>query len=354
MTQDEAKSGITMRDIAAAVGVSVATVSLALRDSPKITREIREKVKKTAAELGYRPSPLVSAYQSYLRQHKALKFQGIIGWINDHPDKDFWIHPWNAPLREGAQHRAQSLGYTLDSIWIDSICTDDPEKNIASFQRILDARGILAIILPNLHRPHHAAFLWENKVVVCIGRHHLLLERSSLQVQSHIEYHSVMTDDYNNTRLAIQQLRACGCRRVGLVLSVWEDRGTDGLCTAAYLREALDWPKSNFVPILFSDSEKEVIDWLRKHRPDGVVCAHSAIKHHIESAGLNIPRDVRLAHLNIAQDVAGWSGISRNLFDIGQTAVELLVSSLYANEFNVPSYSKKIMLQGTWVKGSTT
>ncbi|MCB1644727.1 MAG: LacI family DNA-binding transcriptional regulator [Pseudomonadales bacterium] len=43
----------TSLDIAAAAGVSQATVSRALRDSPQVSEETRERVKKAARELGY-------------------------------------------------------------------------------------------------------------------------------------------------------------------------------------------------------------------------------------------------------------------------------------------------------------
>lgn len=46
---------VTLRDIAAQVGVSVSTVSLALRDSERISEPVRERVRQAAEQLGYRP-----------------------------------------------------------------------------------------------------------------------------------------------------------------------------------------------------------------------------------------------------------------------------------------------------------
>ncbi|MDY3076569.1 MAG: LacI family DNA-binding transcriptional regulator, partial [Sodaliphilus sp.] len=47
---------LTMKDIAKMLKVSVATVSRALKDSPNISREQREKIQKFAREHNYYPN----------------------------------------------------------------------------------------------------------------------------------------------------------------------------------------------------------------------------------------------------------------------------------------------------------
>ena len=42
-----------MKDIANWLGVSAATVSLALRDSPRISTDMRARIRAAASELGY-------------------------------------------------------------------------------------------------------------------------------------------------------------------------------------------------------------------------------------------------------------------------------------------------------------
>lgn len=49
---------ITLKDLATTLGVSVSTVSKALKDSPEISEETIRKVKKIAKELNYRPNSL--------------------------------------------------------------------------------------------------------------------------------------------------------------------------------------------------------------------------------------------------------------------------------------------------------
>jgi len=47
----------SLKDIAQALGVSVPTVSRALKDSPDISRALCEKAKWMAREMNYRPNP---------------------------------------------------------------------------------------------------------------------------------------------------------------------------------------------------------------------------------------------------------------------------------------------------------
>ena len=51
------KKHVSLKDLAEELGVSVSTVSRALKDSPEIGEEMRERVKKLAGEWNYRPNP---------------------------------------------------------------------------------------------------------------------------------------------------------------------------------------------------------------------------------------------------------------------------------------------------------
>src|SRR5262249_43366040 len=54
----------TVKDIAAAVGVSVATVSNVLNDKPNVGRVIRKRVLQAAKQLGYRPDRAAQAMRT--------------------------------------------------------------------------------------------------------------------------------------------------------------------------------------------------------------------------------------------------------------------------------------------------
>src|SRR5258708_3707224 len=58
---------LRLQDIAEKAGFSKATVSLALRNHASIPEPTRELIQTLAAEMGYRPNPLVSALMTYRR-----------------------------------------------------------------------------------------------------------------------------------------------------------------------------------------------------------------------------------------------------------------------------------------------
>src|SRR6185369_17410400 len=56
---------VTLRDVAAQAGVSVATASKALNGQGRMTAETRQRIRETAQRLGFRPNSLA---QSLLRR----------------------------------------------------------------------------------------------------------------------------------------------------------------------------------------------------------------------------------------------------------------------------------------------
>ena len=69
-------SPITMKDIATALGVSVATVSRALKDSPRISPDRRELIKSYAREHNFTPNLLAESLRNSKTQ--PLRIIGVI------------------------------------------------------------------------------------------------------------------------------------------------------------------------------------------------------------------------------------------------------------------------------------
>ena len=57
-----------MRDVATKARVSVSTVSLALRDSPRVVPETKRRVQQAAGVAGYQPNPLVRSVMAAVRR----------------------------------------------------------------------------------------------------------------------------------------------------------------------------------------------------------------------------------------------------------------------------------------------
>ncbi len=343
----------TYRDIAAKAGVSGATVSLALRNDPRISEAVRIKVRAVAEEIGYRPNPLLAAYQSSVRAQKPAKFRAVLGWINDSPDESNWQRPFMKPILDGARARASELGYQMDEIWVPNIREEDPAGNFKRWERILLARGIHGVLLPFLYRQQHYLLPWTNFSVVCMGKHHALVEESRIHIPENFEHHRVASDYTYNIRLAIKTLRESGRRRIGLAISHFLDSEADHTYSAQFLWFSSKWPVKERVPILFSDNEGEIKVWAKKHQPDAVICGHSVFRSVLAAPGLDVPKQTRLVHINVAPDVADWSGIDRRMPLLGSAAVDMVTSHLQRNERGVPPYAKEMTIEGVWVEGRT-
>ena len=99
------KRRTSLKDIAQELGVSIATVSRALRSSPEIGAAMQEKVKELARKMNYRPNPfaqslrkeaprvigvvvpnLVTHYYSAVRLYRGRGPQGrLLGHQRQHP-----------------------------------------------------------------------------------------------------------------------------------------------------------------------------------------------------------------------------------------------------------------------------
>jgi LacI family transcriptional regulator len=89
-----------IRDVARRVGVSVATVSLALNGQPGVAEETRRRILAAAAELGYRANPQAQA----LRRGRTTTYGLVIRNFNN---------PFFLEVLNGAEQAAREAGATL-------------------------------------------------------------------------------------------------------------------------------------------------------------------------------------------------------------------------------------------------
>ena len=120
VTPQPAFGRISLREIARRVGKSHVTVSMALHDNPRVSATTREMIKKVAAELGYRPDPMLRALAAYRSRNFPHPVHSAVAWINawKRPEelrgyKEFDLY-W-----KGASKCATEYGFRLDEFRID-------------------------------------------------------------------------------------------------------------------------------------------------------------------------------------------------------------------------------------------
>jgi len=96
---------IKLSDIARIAGVSKATASRALRNSPLVKDETRQLVIETAKALKYQPNALAQAM--------ATKRSGIIGFLMYRKGPPYVAHTFYGPILDGAIEAAANHGYHI-------------------------------------------------------------------------------------------------------------------------------------------------------------------------------------------------------------------------------------------------
>ena len=124
-----AKSGATLRDIAAIAGISVSGVSMALQGHPRIGEETKQRVTEIARELGYVPSAAGRA----LRAQKA----GAVSLIVPNTSSHVFGHFYFMHVLTGLTGVANERDYQV------SISTNPDELDgMAAYERVIRARSV--------------------------------------------------------------------------------------------------------------------------------------------------------------------------------------------------------------------
>ncbi len=135
---------ISQADVAKHVGVSASTVSRALKNDPRITKKVRQKIIDAAQELGYRPDPSVSALANYRWKTTARDFSGVVAWITvgDSSEELRRKYPEFDLYWKGANACADRFGYQIEEF---AITEDMPLEKL---EKILYARNVKGLLLP--------------------------------------------------------------------------------------------------------------------------------------------------------------------------------------------------------------
>jgi LacI family transcriptional regulator len=322
--------------------VAVATASYALNNHPKIPEATRRKVRAAAEALGYRTNAQVSRLMAALRSDRGDG--STLAWVNCSPARDTYVRiPWMRGWLGGVRARADRLGYGLEEFWIR-------EQGMSSERlvEVLQARGTAGIIL---------APTWATQGIAP-------LDLSGFPAVSVAEtfttpmLHQAATNTFVNVILALQEMSRLGYRKIGFYSSPMARGWTERQHLGAFLEWQADKPERlRSEPLLCDENAPEVEEryraWLRHHRFDAVLSTTSRHAKWIEGMGLRIPEDVGVAHLNLADDVAGWAGIDPLIPEVAAAAVDLLIGQIHRHEAGAPAVPKVTTITGAWVPGRT-
>ncbi len=338
---------MTTRRLAELAGVAPVTVSMALRDHPRIAAATRQRIKALAAEHNYRIDGRVTEMMRVIRRMKSPSPATCLALISLYDAAQPWTLPGKghlSRLRDGIIGRARELGYRVEDFWLRA-----PGMSARRLRNILDARGIRGVICmgaPSLDMELPQPLL--DLTVVTTG----------LSVASPV--HRVQAHSAEDAALLLRELQARGYRRPGMVLSRDFDARTGHLASAMYLYEVRYKFGSSDIPLLFAEpvlDRQAFSAWYHTHQPDVVIVNSTA---YFESARallaverLTVPKDVGFAAIECPAEGQTLSGVHWDNRILGQQAVALLVGRLEANDGDQLCIPRIELVAGTWFEGST-
>ena len=131
---------VTMRALAEMAGVSVQSVSLALRNQPSIGLETRTRIQALARQLGYTPDPQIVKLMHHLRIGHQHKLGASVCFLTTRPPTA--RETFCDLLLAGAIEGARTAGFSHHVIHVE------PEKMPRDrLMRMLHARGVEGLLL---------------------------------------------------------------------------------------------------------------------------------------------------------------------------------------------------------------
>ena len=333
-----------MSAIAREAGVGKATVSLALRNDPRLKPETRRRIQGIASRMGYRANAVVSNLMAQLRASRNPKYQSTIGILNASHSRDGLqenntFRTWISGLRG----HCSELGYGTDDFWLH-----DPGVSPERLRQILKARNIRGVVIAGVleHRqlPPEFDVLWQDLACSVVG---IRPERPAL--------HFACNDQFSTAMHTAWELESLGYTRPALVIAPSIEENIDHRFSAGFFAgKSLEKLKSCIPTFDFHPGATTAFEkWIGKFLPDVIVCTHPEIPGWLAKLGLRCPQDIGLAHLDLTPELEGWSGMNQNNDVVGAFAADLVISQLHRNEAGIPDRPKCMMTESQWVRGST-
>ncbi|OJV23474.1 MAG: hypothetical protein BGO12_06545 [Verrucomicrobia bacterium 61-8] len=323
-----------MRQLAAECGLSVATVSRALRSGAKASAETRQRVQEAAERLGYAFNPYVGQMMSGLRRGKREVVLGNLAflWWDDAPALDA---SHTGATRRHALARAAELGYSVSEF---SLRRQTP----AALVRVMGHRGIRGVLILS---PMSA-----------VGKSHLRVKLDDFACVSigwslySPAFHRVRFDHFQATRLAIHHARRKFGERLAVLVDRRFDQRSDRSCRAAFLSHHPGGPAAA-AKLVFDTAHLDARK-LRRAYEEGRFTGLIALNEG------QLPREFfqwfpreQMIYLDDPGSSASFGRVDLRHDLLGRWAVDQLVGTIQRQETGEPEVPLTIFVPPRWVPG---
>ena len=238
---------VRLKDIAARAGVSVMTVSKALRDAPDISAKTKARLKLLAQQMGYMPDTAAQG----LRTHTTKLFGLVISAVTN---------PIFARVVMAIEEGAHEAGYQV----ILTHSLNNPEREEACLRRLL-ARRVDGLFIFPAYRPEPSAPIYDE-----VRRRAIPTVILGHKAKFCSQFANVETDDLAASHAATRHLLELGHQRIaflsGPAVCPWAHERFEGYRRA--LREARLELDDRFVfnaGATIEEGEKAALQMLNEH-----------------------------------------------------------------------------------------
>jgi len=312
-TQGPHGSNATMRDVAKAAGVSVATVSHVVNDKPgaRIGDETRRRVQDAVAALGYRPNALAKTLSQGTSR--------FIGLVTD----QVATTPFAGQIIHGAQDEAWKHGYVL--------LVANTDGNAAA------ERDAIAMMLE--HQVHGILYsTWYHREITVPAPLHLADAVLVDCFAPSSGMAAVVPDEVQGGRTATEQLLAAGHRRIAFINTRTSSPAQTG--RLAGYRSALEDAGVTFDPALVLPASPEqeggyaATAEIIASGATAVFCHNDRVAmglyDGLREAGLSIPGDIAVMGFDNQDVIAAHlrpplSTVSLPHYELGAAGVRVLL-----------------------------
>ena len=339
----EQSAPITMKDIAAALGVSVATVSRALKDSPRISEEQRDKIKGYAREHNYFPNVLAESLRN--SKTKPLKIIGVI--------VPQFAHFYFSSVLSGIEQEAASRGYSI------MVGQSAEQYNLEQqlCERFYEHKvcGVIVSQAKDTQQYEHFQKLLNHGMPLVFYH----------RICSGIDCNRVVVDDCQGAFNAVTQLINTGCRRIAyygspMTLEISKNRYNG--YRDALLRQGLQ-PEDRFFRICDNRADAEAITpelLSQEEIPDAFFAVNDdtaiGILYTAKRMGYRVPQDLSICGFTNGQRAVACdpmlTTVEQRGVRVGEEAANILIGKV-EGESPKDKIEKRIVRTRLVIRGTT-
>lgn len=334
---------ITMKDIARTLGVSVATVSRALRDSPRISEEQRNRINRYAREHNYFPNVLAESLRNSRR--KPLKIIGVI--------VPQFAHFYFSSVLSGIEQEATSRGYTI----MVGQSNEQYDSEVLLCQRFYEHKvcGVIVSQAKDTQQYDHFQRLIDH------GMPLVFYDR----ICTGLDCSRVVVDDYQGAFNAVSHLINTGCRHIAyygspMTLEISKNRYNG--YRDALLKNGLK-PNERFFRICDNRTDAEAItpDILSQEDvPDAFFAVNDdtaiGILYTAKRMGYRVPQDISVCGFTNGQRAVACdpmlTTVEQRGVMVGEEAANILISKV-EGELPMDHVEKRVVRTRLVMRGTT-